>query len=285
MKYVKFVVVVFVLYFLGYVLGPTIAPHLVKERKAEDDSTAIVEYKGAQYTINLAEYRDDALPQTVKITKATKIPTLSGEGAVLLKEGDMVTLLNRADGGLIVEKAASNGKGTIKASDTDLFAQLAKQIYDKEAGNGGAAVAVAPPVPNPTPAPGPSPTPAPGPTPVVTADPAPMPTPTPTPEPMPEPTPEPEPGPTAGAALSDEEIVALMQESIKGGAVKEFTFDQVKGWKVNGEETIDGTDYQTGLAAYEAATIFGVRPVQAKALIKGGKIERWVYAKSGMEIQ
>jgi hypothetical protein len=30
---------------------------------------------------------------------------------------------------------------------------------------------------------------------------------------------------------------------------------------------------------------FGVRPVQAKALIKDGKIERWVYAKSGMEIQ
>jgi hypothetical protein len=67
--------------------------------------------------------------------------------------------------------------------------------------------------------------------------------------------------------------------------VKEFTSAQVTGWTTNGEETIDGTEYQTGLAAYEAATIFGVRPVQAKALIKDGKIERWVYAKSGMEIQ
>ena len=98
--------------------------------------------------------------------------------------------------------------------------------------------------------------------------------------------PEPEPDePAANAKLGDDEIIALMKESIAGGAVKEFTSDQVKGWKANGEETIDGTEYQTGLAAYEAATIFGVRPVQAKALIKDGKIERWVYAKSGMEIQ
>mgnify|MGYP001249623025 CR=1 FL=1 len=93
------------------------------------------------------------------------------------------------------------------------------------------------------------------------------------------------PAPVEDTKLGDDEIIALMKDSIAGGAVKEFTSDQVKGWKTNGEETIDGTEYQTGLAAYEAATIFGVRPVQAKALIKDGKIERWVYAKSGMEIQ
>lgn len=76
-----------------------------------------------------------------------------------------------------------------------------------------------------------------------------------------------------------------MQKSIADGAVKEFKADQVKAWKATEKETVDGTEYQTGLAAYEAATIFGVKPVQAKALIKGGKIDRWVYAKSGMEIQ
>ncbi len=96
---------------------------------------------------------------------------------------------------------------------------------------------------------------------------------------------EPTPAPAADTKLGDDEIIALMKDSIASGAVDEFTSDQVKGWKANGEETIDGTEYQTGLAAYEAATIFGVRPVQAKALIKDGKIERWVYAKSGMEIQ
>lgn len=277
MKYAQFAAVVFVLYFLGYILGPTITHALVDVKKDVSGLVAIVKYKSANYTINLDEVRDNELPKTVKIENATEIPTLSGEGQVRLRKGDVVTLLNRKDDVLIVEKPDSNGKGEISPKDTDLFQQLAKQIYEKEAGG---AVAVTTP-----PAPVPAPVPAPNPTPVAGVDP----TPTPTPEPMPVVEPEPEPAPTpapvGGAKLTDDEIIALMKESIAGGAVKEFTSDQVKGWKPNGDETIDGTEYQTGLAAYEAATIFGVRPVQAKALIKDGKIERWVYAKSGMEIQ
>jgi len=273
MKYAQFAAVVFVLYFLGYILGPTITHALVDVKKDTGGLVAIVKYKGANYTINLDEVRDNELPKTVKIENATEIPTLSGEGQVRLRKGDVVTLLNRNNDVLIVEKPDSNGKGKISPKDTDLFQQLAKQIYEKEAGG---AVAVTTP---------PAPVPAPNPIPVAGVDP----TPTPTPEPMPVVEPEPEPAPTpapvGGAKLSDDEIIALMKESIAGGAVKEFTSDQVKGWKPNGDETIDGTEYQTGLAAYEAATIFGVRPVQAKALIKDGKIERWVYAKSGMEIQ
>jgi len=273
MKYAQFAAVVFVLYFLGYILGPTITHALVDVKKDTGGLVAIVKYKGANYTINLDEVRDNELPKTVKIENATEIPTLSGEGQVRLRKGDVVTLLNRNNDVLIVEKPDSNGKGKISPKDTDLFQQLAKQIYEKEAGG---AVAVTTP---------PAPVPAPNPIPVAGVDP----TPTPTPEPMPVVEPEPEPAPTpapvGGAKLSDDEIIALMKESIAGGAVKEFTSDQVKGWKPNGDETIDGTEYQTGLAAYEAATIFGVRPVQAKALINDGKIERWVYAKSGMEIQ
>ena len=284
MKYAKFAAVVFVLYFLGYVLGPTIAPMLVKDRKDTNDLVQTVEYKGAQYKINLAEIRDDALPKTVEITKATKIPTISGEGEVALKEGDVVILLNRKGGGLIVEKGNSNGKGTIKATDTDIYAQLVKQVYEREAGTGGGALSkVTPPDTLVTPNPGPAPM-----VPIAKVDPVLAPTPIPSPvvKPItPEPTPTPDPAPAGGGKLTDEQIIELMKKSIAGGAVKEFTSDQVKGWKINGDETIDGTEYQTGLAAYEAATIFGVRPVQAKALIKGGNIERWVYAKSGMEIQ
>jgi hypothetical protein len=198
-----------------------------------------------------------------------------------LKEGDVVTLLNRKGGGLIVEKAESNGKGTIKATDTDIYAQLVKQVYEREAGTGGGAIAKVTPTDTfVTPNPGPAPM-----VPVAKVDPIPEPTPIPSPVVTPEPTPTPDPAPVGGGKLADEQIIELMKKSIAGGAVKEFTSDQVKGWKINGDETIDGTDYQTGLAAYEATTIFGIRPVQAKALIKDGKIERWVYAKSGMEIQ
>ncbi|MDG2399517.1 MAG: hypothetical protein P8M04_02990 [Akkermansiaceae bacterium] len=277
MKYAQFAAVVFVLYFLGYLLSGTITPALVDVREENNGMVVIVKYKGASYTINLDEVRDNDLPETVTIENPTEIPTSGGEGQVRLKKGDVVTLLNRKNDSLIVEKADSNGKGKISPKDTDLFQQLVKKIYEREAGD--AVATTTSPAPVPTPAPAPTTTP----TPVAKIDPVPAPA----PEPMPvvEPTPAPAPAPAADAKLGDDEIIALMKESIAGGAVKEFTSDQVKGWKTNGEETIDGTEYQTGLAAYEAATIFGVRPVQAKALIKDGKIVRWVYAKSGMEIQ
>ena len=264
MKYAQFSAVVLVLYFLGRILSGTITPALVDVREEAGGMVVIVKYKGASYSINLDEVRDNDLPETVTIENPTVIPTSGGEGQVRLKKGDVVTLLNRKNDSLIVEKSDSNGKGKISPKDTDLFQQLVKTIYEREAGG-----AVATP---------PAPTPAPTPAPVAKIDPV-----VPNPEPMP--VVEPTPAPAADAKLGEDKIIALMKDSIAGGAVKEFTSDQVKGWKANGEETIDGTEYQTGLAAYEAATIFGVRPVQAKALIKDGKIERWVYAKSGMEIQ
>ena len=284
MKYAQFSAVVLVLYFLGRILSGTITPALVDVREEASGMVVTVKYKGASYSINLDEVRDNDLPETVTIENPTVIPTSGGEGQVRLKKGDVVTLLNRKNDLLIVEKSDSNGKGKISPKDTDLFQQLVKTIYEREAG--GAVATTTPPasIPAPTPTPAPAPTPAPtpapapAPAPVAKIDPV-----VPNPEPMP--VVEPTPAPAADAKLGEDKIIALMKDSIAGGAVKEFTSDQVKGWKANGEETIDGTEYQTGLAAYEAATIFGVRPVQAKALIKDGKIERWVYAKSGMEIQ
>ena len=279
MKYTKFATVVFVLYFLGYVLGPTITDMLVKEKKDESSLFAEVEYKGATYKIDLAEYRDADLPLTIKIEKPVTIPTIDNDGEVRLGKGDTVNLLNRKDNVLIIESIKGNGKGEVAPQNTDIYTVLAARKFEKAVADGGGSMAGTPPVPVPTPVP--TPTPAPGPEPVAVVDP----TPPPTPAVEPEPTPTPPPAPAGGVKLTEEQIIELMKKSIAGGAVKEFKTEQVKGWKASGDETIDGSDYQTGLAAYEAATIFGVRPVQAKALIKDGKIERWVYAKSGMEIQ
>jgi hypothetical protein len=149
-----------------------------------------------------------------------------------------------------------------------------------------------PVTPKPEPAPEPPPVVKNDPEPVPTPEPAPEPTPEPAPavadkemeEPKPEPTPIPEPAPT-GAALGAEEIVKVMQESIKSAQVKEFTFEQVLAWKAGEEEEVDGVKYQTGNAAYKAETIFGVKTIQAKALIQGGKVTKWIWPNSGMEIK
>ncbi len=88
-----------------------------------------------------------------------------------------------------------------------------------------------------------------------------------------------------GQSAAPKDVVGLMKESIKSGAVKEFTFDQVDKWTAGEEENVDGVTYRTGVAQYKAETIFGLKPVQAKALIKDDKVQKWVYSKTGMEIR
>lgn len=107
---------------------------------------------------------------------------------------------------------------------------------------------------------------------------------TPEPEPQPEPQPGPQPEPKA-SQLSETQVVDLMKSSIAAGAVKEFKADQVLGWKLDGTETIDGKEYQIGLIIYNAETIFGVQKHEAKALISNGKVEKWIWAKTGVEIR
>ena len=102
--------------------------------------------------------------------------------------------------------------------------------------------------------------------------------------PMEEPVAPPATPPTPAAALGPEDIVKLMQDSIRAKQVQEFTFDQVLGWKAGEEEEVDGEKYQTGVAAYKAETIFGVKTIQAKALIQGGEVKKWIWPNSGMEI-
>lgn len=88
--------------------------------------------------------------------------------------------------------------------------------------------------------------------------------------------------PPASAGL---DAVSAMKASINAAEIKEFKADQVQEWTSGPDETIDGENYQIGLASYKAETLFGVRVIQAKALIKDGKVQRWVYSKSGMDMK
>ncbi|MBK1883830.1 hypothetical protein JIN85_15540 [Luteolibacter pohnpeiensis] len=152
-----------------------------------------------------------------------------------------------------------------------------------------------PPVPKVTPEPAPEPEPV-EPTPPTEVTPALEPEPSdhstnPEPEPQKEPEP-PAPEPTEEttnetedtAAADGDAVIKIMQDSIRNGDIKEFKSDQVVEWKASGKETIDGENFDTGLVSYKAETIFGVKAIQAKALIKNGEVARWIWPKSGMEI-
>ncbi|WP_411826302.1 hypothetical protein [Luteolibacter sp. AS25] len=100
---------------------------------------------------------------------------------------------------------------------------------------------------------------------------------------VPEMNPVPQPEPQSAGS---NDVVEIMKASIKAGQIKEFSFDQVSEWQENeGDEVIDGETYRTGVASYEGETVFGIKTLKAKALIRNGKLERWVYEKSGMEIK
>lgn len=85
--------------------------------------------------------------------------------------------------------------------------------------------------------------------------------------------------------LSEAEVIELMKESVRSGKVSEFKFEQVLGWKLEADEQIDGQSYQIGLIVYNAETIFGVQKQRAKALIAKGKVAKWIWAETGVEIR
>lgn len=288
MRYAKFAIIVFVLFFLGYVLGPTITPMLVKEKKATSSLVKNVKIQSAIYEIDLAEYRTDDLPKIVKIAKQIKLETNSGEGVKMLTRGTEVKLLNRDGLELIIETTDGVAKGRVAVETTDLYGVLAQAKFDKDAGKVAGGPTAAPPKPPVNPPAPVNPPPVADPTPPVVTPPAPA-----TGGPMvasgdggtdgtdnSEPAPEP-----ADKKLSPDELVALMKKFIAAGTLKEFKAEQVVTWKAGEDESIDGVNYQIGLVTYKAQTIFGEKPVNAKALIKGGEVNRWVFAKSGMEMR
>jgi hypothetical protein len=221
----------------------------------------------AQPAIDLAKIPSDRLPAKVMLKAEAELVDSASDLKVKVSAGSQINLIRLQGANVIISSGAGSFEGKIPIDQTDLMEQLA-------------AMPDTPPPAESTPVPDP---------PVVT--PTPTPTPAPEPEPTPEPTPEPapEPEPTSApepAAAGSGDPVAIMKASIQAGEIKEFSFDQVLEWQPGERmETIDGQGYQTGIASYKAETVFGVKTIQAKALIQGGKVVRWLWPKSGMEIK
>lgn len=254
---------------LGYSFEPQMRYTLTgKEPVAKKaESRRVVVETGAPSTeIDPASYSADQLPEKVLLKADAEIADAASDLKMTITAGNKVNLIRLEGDNVVISPGAGPFEGTVLIRQTDLLEQLAA-------------------LPK-TPTPAPVDPPAIADTNTPSEEPATTPTDpemTPEPEPAPEPTPEPEPEPVPVGPV---DVVAVMQDSIKSGSIKEFGFDQVLDWKASEEsETIDGESYQTGVASYKAETVFGVKTIQAKALIKGGKVVRWLWPKSGMEIK
>jgi hypothetical protein len=220
------------------------------EEPAKDEPTApVTEPAKAEPTFDYSALQPSQLPEKV-VLKASATATAPGEtDSLALSPGTKVTPV-RIEGENLVFRVIGAAEGTIPVAQTNLVEIL---------------------VLNPPPAPA-----------VVEPEPQPEPEPAPQPEPEPEPQPE---APVAQARLDADGIVALMKKNLGEGKISEFTVDQVSDWKAAEEETIDGQAYQVGTVSYKAETIFGVKELSAKALIKEGNIVRWISPTSGLEIK
>ncbi|MGY8690562.1 MAG: hypothetical protein ACKVHP_22845 [Verrucomicrobiales bacterium] len=79
--------------------------------------------------------------------------------------------------------------------------------------------------------------------------------------------------------------VTVMAKSIRSGEVTEIQIDKIHYWRWIGYEVIGSTGYWTGVIGYTANTIFGEINAEGKALIRNGKVIKWIYSGSEEEIQ
>ncbi len=87
------------------------------------------------------------------------------------------------------------------------------------------------------------------------------------------------------SAAGDPKLIAAMQAHVKSGELKSFSFEQVTEWKtMEKKEVVDGVTYDVGLASFNSTTPFGVKTRQVRALIKDGKVTKWLWANSGMQV-
>ncbi len=111
-------------------------------------------------------------------------------------------------------------------------------------------------------------------------------TPTPVPPAIVVPTPTPDPVTTpapveAVVKLSEQALINILKASVKAGDVNEFEFNQVLEWKLAGDE---GT-HQVGMVTYQADTIFDEQKLEAKALIKDGKVVKWLWPTTNTKMR
>ena len=285
--------------FLGYSLEPNLRQQLTGKAPTPIEVAASGKIMlpladGTQ--VSLEDLTKEQLPEKVVVNVPVKVTNLASGITMTIEAGSQLKLVRIENANAVVSPGEGMGEGRVPVMSTNLVKYLsanppsAKKAPAPEKTEPVPPVATTiPPAETPPGVPAPAPTTPAGESaePPVVAEPPPVPAPAPVvPEPAPV-TPPPTAGdtPPAGAATSEADIVKAMKDSIQSGQIKEFKIDQVLQWKGAADETADGQTYQTGTILYKAETFLGTKTIEAKAFIKGGKVQRWIWPRSGMEIK
>jgi hypothetical protein len=266
--------------YLGYMLEPNLRfvltgsqPSAIEKGK---DKRVILDMPGNAPSIDLGSLTLDQLPAKLIIKTAVDVSDTASGTTMTMKAGSRVKLLRIEGANAVVSPGEGPFSGVLAITETDLFEQLATTPPT------GKRLAVADPIVIPQ---EPEETESVKPEKAVDEPQAPV-----TSEPAVEEVTEET--PAAAAAVADDtdttgstDVVEIMQASIKSSQIKEFTFEKVLEWQAGGDEVVNGETFKTGLASYKAETIFGTKTIKAKALIKGGKVQRWVGENTGKQLK
>lgn len=75
-----------------------------------------------------------------------------------------------------------------------------------------------------------------------------------------------------------------MKQSLMAGAVTEFSVKDVKKVEVESPQNREGVSYEVGSVIIKDLTIFGEQETKVIALIQNGKVQKWLWMPSEMEV-
>ncbi len=252
---------------LGYVIEPMFISGLKQKPakkvvdKPEDNSPNTAEPKqpatppSSGIQVDLSKIAKEDFPEKVALKVPFTISDAESGVTVQLKAGSMVKPLSLEGTDLVIQPALMPIKSRINVDKTN-FKELAVPKMIERLQNT-----------------------------VAKNDPEPTPPSQPDPEPTPPSQPDPEPEPAPATKIDEAAIVALLKKDVEAGKVTEFKANQVTEWLAGEDTEFDGKTYQTGRVTFKAETILGVQEHEAIALIEGGKIYKWMWAKTKLEMR
>jgi hypothetical protein len=287
MKALVNLLVVAVAGFLGYAFEPNLRleltgiSHLPPQEKPKPSNPE------EQYLakVDISQYAPGQYPKEVTLKKPAQVAAEGSESKMTLEAGTKVNLVKLDTGLLVISPIGiPNVTGTVEIHETDIREQLigvipapatavAKAGSDTMGGNDPAAEPADAMAKN---EPGDD-----------AKDPS-----------MKEPTGganaalAPEKGDADGSAapaeytaLSQDEIVKIMQESIRSGQVTSFKLEDVSEWTAGEPEEVNGVKCNVGMVTYTGTTFMGKSQLRGKAFISGGKVLNWINPKSGTDLK
>ena len=85
--------------------------------------------------------------------------------------------------------------------------------------------------------------------------------------------------------LDKSAAIEVVKANILAGGVKEFKANQVNKHSFTDDFEYDGKNYQAVRINYTAETILGAQEHEALALLSGGKVSLWIWAKTQLEME